>query len=202
MEIKWHSLWLVAICVIAFILQIAIPGFTEAFLLQQEKPFEIWRFFTAMFLHGDIAHLLYNMLALFFFGMILEKLIGSKKFLLVYFSSGIIANLISINFYSSSLGASGAIFGIIGALIIIRPGLSVFAFGLPMPMFIAGILWAIGDIIGIFVPSGIANIAHLSGMVVGLLLGALFKNWHERREVENKIILNENYVRKWEDEWL
>lgn len=202
MTLKSYSIWIIGICVLFFVFQLIIPGFTEGLLLEQNKPFEVWRFLTSMFLHGDIAHLLYNMIALFFFGLLLENLIGGRKFLLVYFASGIFANLISINFYSSSLGASGAIFGIIGALVIIRPGLTVFAFGMPMPMFVAGILWAVIDMIGIFVPSGVANIAHLSGMAMGLLFGAVYKNWSRREERKPRIVIDEGYVKDWEDRYL
>ena len=141
------------------------------------------------------------MFALALFGSILEKLIGGRRFLTVFFTTGILANLISINFYPSSLGASGAIFGIIGALIIIRPMQFVFAFGLPMPIFIAGIFWAIGDVIGIFIPDGIANIAHISGMIFGLLIGAIYKNPGQKKK-NRKVKVNERKIRRWEDRWM
>ncbi|NCN98704.1 DUF1751 domain-containing protein [Candidatus Pacearchaeota archaeon CG10_big_fil_rev_8_21_14_0_10_35_219] len=196
MKFKFYAIKLTGIIVLVFLLQM-IPGFTELFLLDSSKILEIWRFVTSIFLHGDIAHLLYNMFALLLFGSILEKLIGEKKFLVVFFVSGILANLVSINFYSTSLGASGAIFGVIGALIFIRPLLPVWAFGVPMPIFVAGVLWAAGDVIGIFVPSGIANIAHLSGMLFGLIMGAMFRGKRRKK----KSYVDEESVRKWEVSW-
>lgn len=202
MNTKNFTFWLLGICVVVFLIQNIIPGFTEALLLEQSKPLEIWRFFTSMFLHGDIMHLLYNMLALFMFGLALERFIGSKRFLIVYFVSGLIANLVSINFYQSSLGASGAIFGIIGALVFVKPNLTVFAFGMPMPMFIAGILWAGADLIGVFNPSNIANIAHLTGMGIGLIFGAFYRDWARREERKINVVLNEDYVQQWEDRFL
>ena len=132
------------------------------------------------------------------FGSILEKYIGSKKFLLVFFVTGILANLISINYYDASLGASGAIFGIIGALVLIRPMLVVWAFGLPMPMFLAGALWAVGDVIGIFVPSNIANVAHLSGMFFGLVFGLIYRERVSTKN-EKRLIIDESSMRKWEE---
>jgi len=93
-KLKFYSLWFVLINVIVFILQVSFNGFTELFVLNPLAYNQIWRFVTAIFLHGSITHLLYNMFALFFFGIALEKLIGSKRFLLVYFGSGIIANII------------------------------------------------------------------------------------------------------------
>jgi uncharacterized protein len=169
---------------------------------------EIWRFLSAVFLHGGLAHLVYNLFALILFGSILESLIGGRKFLIVFFISGILANLISVNFYDSSLGASGAIFGIIGALVIIRPMLVVWAFGLPMPMFLAGALWSIGDVLGTigFLTGNpidnTGNIAHLSGMFFGMLFGAFYKEKRRRMKFNSKIVLNERQIQNWEDVYM
>lgn len=201
MAFKFYALWLSAICILFFVLQLFIPTFTNALLLNEQSWTQPWRFLTSIFLHGDIAHLLYNIFALALFGSILEKLIGGRKFLIVFFATGILANLFSINFYPSSLGASGAIFGVIGALIIVRPLMTVWAFGLPMPIFIAGILWVTGDVIGIFVPSNVGNIAHLSGIFFGLIFGLFYRNW-KPKPTHYKITLNENMIRDWEDNYL
>ena len=106
--------------------------------------------------------------------------------------------MISINYYEASLGASGAIFGIIGTLVLIRPMLVVWAFGLPMPMFLAGALWAVGDVIGIFVPSNVANIAHLSGMFFGLVFGLIYRERVSTKN-EKRLIIDESSMRKWEE---
>ena len=82
----------------------------------------------------------------------------------------------------------------------VRPLLMVFAFGLPMPIFIAGILWAFGDFIGIFVPSNIGNIAHLVGMGVGLLFGLVLRSW--RKNLRRNIRIDENKMRNWENFYL
>lgn len=199
---RFYALWLSGICVFFFIVQSVVPGFTDALLLTSNSVYEPWRFLTAIFLHGDIAHLMYNLFALALFGSMLERMIGGKRFLFVFFVTGIIANLITFNFYDSSLGASGAIMGIIGTLIVVRPGLTVFAFGLPMPIFIAGILWVIGDSIGLFVPSNVGNIAHLAGMFIGLVIGAFYRDWNRKNIVSDRIVLNERYVNDWEDRYL
>lgn len=201
MKFRFYALKLSGIMIAVFLLQLMIPGFTELFLLNSGSLIEIWRFLTAIFLHGGVAHLLYNIFALALFGSILERLIGARKFIFVFFVSGILANIVSVNFYPSSLGASGAIFGILGALIAVRPLLLVWAFGLPMPIFIAGVLWAIGDAIGIFIPSEIANIAHLSGMAFGLIIGLIFREKKIRRKGE-KVEINEENIRRWEDNWM
>ena len=198
MKFKFYALKLSAIMIFIFLLQFVFSDFTSLFLLNQDSFSELWRFVTAIFLHGGFPHLLYNLFALALFGSILEKYIGSKKFLLVFFVTGILANLISINYYDASLGASGAIFGIIGALVLIRPMLVVWAFGLPMPMFLAGALWAVGDVIGIFVPSNVANVAHLSGMFFGLVFGLIYRERVSTKN-EKRLIIDESSMRKWEE---
>lgn len=176
MRNRHFSIWIVGICIIVFVIQMVASGFTDAFLLDQSKPFEIWRFISSIFLHGGLAHILSNMFALALFGIILEGIIGSRNFLIVYFTTGIFANLIAINFYPSSLGASGAIYGVLGALIMLRPKMTVWAFGMPMPMFIAGILWVGAGVLGVFMPSNVGDIAHLSGIGLGLILGIIYRS--------------------------
>ncbi|MBM3231926.1 rhomboid family intramembrane serine protease [Candidatus Pacearchaeota archaeon] len=174
---RFYSLKLCGIIFVVFLIQLFVSGFTDLFLLNDKAPSQLWRFVTPIFLHGGFAHLLYNAFALALFGSMLERIIGSRRFLLVFFISGILANIVSVNFYDSSLGASGAIFGIIGSLIVIRPLMMIFAFGFPMPIFIAGIVWALGDLIGFFYSTSgnTANIAHLSGMFLGLILGFVYR---------------------------
>ena len=71
---------LAGICIAAFIAQRAIPGFTEQFVLvSAEVVGRPWTLITAIFLHGDLQHLLFNMFALVLFGMILESIVGRKK---------------------------------------------------------------------------------------------------------------------------
>lgn len=201
MKFRFYALWLSAICILIFILQLLFEGFTDLFLLNSDAFVQPWRFLTPIFLHGGLTHLIFNMFALALFGSILEKLIGGPKFLLVFFLTGVLANLVSINFYDSALGASGAIFGVIGCLILIKPSQVVWAFGLPMPIFLAGILWVIADFIGVFMPSNVANFAHLSGMFFGLVFGALFRDWR-KKENPQKVVLNERYVQDWEKYYL
>jgi len=201
MKFKFNAFKLSGIIIIIFILQLLIDNFTNWFVLNQSSYIQIWRFLTAVFLHGSLAHLISNLFALALFGSILESLIGGKKFLWVFFTSGIIANIIAVNFYSSSLGASGAIFGIIGALVIVRPTLTVWAFGMPMPMFIAAIIWFILDLIGVFVPSDVGNIAHLSGLAIGILFGLFYRDW-TRKEKKQTLSIPENHMRNWEDVYM
>lgn len=200
MNFKFAALWLCAICIVMFIVQLTVGGFTESLLLNGESFVQPWRFVTSIFLHGSITHLLYNLFALGLFGSILERLIGTRRFLLLFFATGIGASLASVFFYDAALGASGAIFGVIGALIVIRPGLPVFVFGLPMPIFVAGIIWAAGDVIGVFLPSGVANLAHLSGLALGLVIGFFFRQ--PPRQGPARLIINDRYMDDWEERYL
>lgn len=171
------------------------------FTLTQAAFHEPWRFLTAIFCHASLPHLLYNLFALILFGLILENLIGSGKFLTLFLGAGILANLIAVNFYSASLGASGAIFGIIGCLAVLRPGLMVWAFSLPMPMVIASILWAAGDLLNIVAPySNTGSLAHLAGLAVGLIAGVFLRigKRKETTKIEWRVQIPESYMTSWE----
>lgn len=192
---------LMGLCALLGVFQATISGFTEALLLSPHAWVEPWRFVSAMFLHGDIQHFFYNMLALLFFGLVLEHDLGSKRFLLLYGSAGLGANLVSVFFYPASLGASGAIFGVIGALVMMRPGMMVNVMGLPMPMLVAGLVYVGIDIFGVFMPSGTANLAHLVGMGVGLVFGSIYRPLI-RRVSSRPVIVDERSMRRWEDEYL
>src|SRR3989344_3719806 len=120
-KFRFYALKLCGWMFVVFLLQLLLKGFTEYFLLDSSKPLEIWRFLTSIFLHWRNAYFTFNVFALALFGSMLERFLGSRRFLIVFFVTGILANIVSINFYDASLGASGAIFGVIGALIAIKP---------------------------------------------------------------------------------
>lgn len=200
---KYSSLILVAICSVAFVVQLLYQPFTDDFVLvSKEAASRPWTLLTAIFLHGDYSHLFYNMLALVMFGLILENIIGSKKFLAVFFAAGLFANIASLFFYESVLGASGAIFGIIGMLVAIRPKMIAFALGVPMPMIVAAALWAILDIAGVFYPTNVANMAHLAGLWIGLALGLLMRKSFAGPQKKKEKIVPEKEIDEWEKEWM
>tara|TARA_Y100000034_G_scaffold80413_1_gene96472 strand:+ start:2469 stop:3110 length:642 start_codon:yes stop_codon:yes gene_type:complete len=209
-KIKYYFLWLVGLCVGMFVLQNlpGIPGFTDIFVLNDRASNgEVWRFVSSIFLHGSLSHLMFNMFALLFFGFSLERLIGSRRFLMVFFVSGILANVVAVNFYDSSLGASGAIYGVLGALTIIRPMMMVWAFGFIVPMFIASFLWIGADVLrlyGAFGVSNVGSIAHLSGIVVGFLMGVYYLVNGLRAARKNKVEVrfDERGFRDWEDRFV
>jgi uncharacterized protein len=207
MRFKFYAFKILVVCVIIFIMQNLFSSFTNLFILNSDSFPQVWRFLTAIFLHGSLSHIIYNMFALLMFGSILEYIIGGKRFLFVFFSTGLLANIIGFFFYNSSLGASGAIFGIIGALVIIRPMMMIWAFGMPLPMFLAAALWVMGDLLGLysyFIGNPISNtgyIAHLAGVFFGFIFGFLFR---ERRIIKNKsnFSIDNNTIKEWEDRYL
>lgn len=206
---KFISIWLCVFCVFVFILQLIFPVVTDTFVLSKTYYYEFWRLFSSIFLHGSLSHLIYNIFALALFGSILESIIGSKKILGLFLVSGIFANIFSVFFYDSSLGASGAIFGVIGTLAVLRPKMSVWVYSLPMPMFLASILWIGGDLFGAVAfltgnpISNTGNIAHLGGVFIGIFYGILVKNrFIEKAKEKEKIYLNETGMQNWEDHFM
>src|SRR3989344_9466645 len=202
---RWWALKLSIVIVVIFLVQTFVPFFEEQFILDSvlvaERP---WTLLTAVFLHGGFQHLFYNVFALLFFGLILEKVIDSRRLLIVFFVSGLVASVAAALFYSASLGASGAIFGIIGTLAILRPRMVVYVGFIPLPMIVATALWAAGDIFGLFYPSQIANAAHLGGLFVGTIYGLHLRNrFGEKRGMRrNSVEIGESDFRRWEDRWL
>ena len=139
-----------------------------------------WMFLTSIFLHSNFSHLLFNMFALFFFGMYLERIVGRQTFVIIFILSGIVGNLghmiTTPDPSIPAIGASGAVYGVMGALAVLVPFMLVFVYGmLPLPMVVVAILYAILDLVGIFSPSGIAHGAHLGGMFVGIVLALYLK---------------------------
>jgi membrane associated rhomboid family serine protease len=181
-QYKFYSYYLVAACVAVFLLQLAFApasaaqrdwftylfAITPALVLSQP-----WTLVTAMFLHGDLTHLLFNMFALYMFGPYLEYKIGARRFLALYFATGIIGNigyaLLSPSAFIAGLGASGAIYGIMGALAILEPNLEVFLFFItPMPLWMVMFFWTLVSLWGtLSLAGGIGYSAHLAGVVAG-----------------------------------
>ncbi|MDR1625551.1 MAG: rhomboid family intramembrane serine protease [Spirochaetia bacterium] len=137
------------------------------------KSGSVWQLVTYMFLHWDISHLFFNMLGLFFFGVQVERHMGSREFLLFYFVCGFAAGLFSFAAYVFSgaygvvlIGASGAIYGVLLAFAAFFPRADIYVFGI-IPVR-APILVLIYAGIEIFSQmrgsrSGVAHLTHLAG---------------------------------------
>ena len=144
---------------------------------------EYWRLLSAMFLHGDgtipgaALHLGFNCLALYQLGSLYEIMFGTRRFLFIYFTAGIVASITSflrLAPFASSVGASGAIFGILGAFIFsVRRSPRWRTDRVARSIVRQLIFFGLANIaIGMSVPK-IDLAAHLGGLVTGLLLGAL-----------------------------
>jgi len=175
---------LLIVLFIVFIMQVMIPGLTESYYfdpsLVMVKPYQ---FITSIFLHAGITHILFNAYALFLFGMILERRVAENIYLLIFLGAGIAGNIIyyiavllGIGPLVPSLGASGAIFGIMGAVGILFPDLTIFIMYFPMKMKNAIILWLVMEFIGSFNMTGVASAAHLGGLLFGILAGIMIKD--------------------------
>lgn len=133
---------------------------------------ELYRLFTSIFLHIGIVHLLCNMYTLFIIGKEIEGLFGKLKFIIIYILSGICGSILSIafNYNTVSAGASGAIFGLLGALLYFgyyyRTYLGATIRSSIIPTIILNLL------IG-FTVSGIDNAAHIGGLIGGILSAML-----------------------------
>jgi len=174
------SLLLLILISISFILQLLIPNYTNLLILNplnvQERP---WTLVTHIFLHASFEHFFINMLFLAFFAPVLERAVGSRNFLAVFFLSGIAAGVgWCLTSQSPVLGASGALCGVFGALAVLMPRMRVyFFFFLPMEMWLAAILFALYDFFFAIGPVSdhIAHTAHLSGLFFGMLAGVMLR---------------------------
>lgn len=139
--------------------------------------------FTSMFLHSGYAHLICNMVSLFYLGTMCEQVFGKAKYLILYFASGFLGGIayVGVNFALGSttgaVGASGAIFGLFGAYGLLlfkeRKVATVFARPTSKQEVISYLFFlAINVMIGLSGP-GIANEAHIGGMVSGFIIAAI-----------------------------
>ena len=138
----------------------------------------IWQLFTYMFLHGGITHLLFNMLALWMFGSMLERDWGTRRFLKYYFLCGIAAGVcvLAVNvaigdWGTPTVGASGAIFGLLVAFGVLYPNQTVLMnFLFPIKAKYMVMIYAAIELLLTFGPNtGVSTIAHLGGMLFGYI---------------------------------
>ena len=201
-------LWIVGINVVIF-LAVLIMEYSGLKVSQHLslKPVDVmagknlWTIITSMFMHAGFWHLFVNMLSLVFLGSFLERIIGAKRFLLIYFISGISASLffvfLSYFFGGSSLGAlifgsplipavgaSGAIFGIAGVLVILTPKTKIYLMFIPIGMqmwfgviLILAVMW----LFSILAKLPVGNTAHLGGLLAGLAYGIFIKKKYRRK---------------------
>ena len=163
----------------------------------------VWQLFTYMFLHGGITHLLFNMLTLWMFGITLERDWGTRRFLKYYFLCGIAAgvcvlaaNIAVGDWRTPTIGASGAIFGVLVAFGVLYPNQTVLmGFLFPIKAKYMVMIYAAIELLLTFGPNtGVSTIAHLGGAAFGFIylksrlprvalpdVGGAYRQWQLRR---------------------
>lgn len=154
------------------------------------------RLITSVFLHGGLLHLLFNMYSLYIIGPQLESFFGKFKYIVIYLVSGICGNLLSMLFLSDryvSVGASGAIFGLLGALLYFGYHYRVYLSGVIKSQIIP--LIAVNLLIG-FMMTGINNVAHIGGLIGGVLISMAVGVKYKSSKIDrfNGIIMTLTFV--------
>ncbi|MBA7660015.1 Rhomboid protease GlpG [subsurface metagenome] len=190
--------WLLIVNIMVFLSGFLIPKF-GAFLLywfsvwpkDLGMSMQIWRLITYQFLHGGLGHIFWNMFILFFFGPMLERLWGSRKFLTFYLVCGATGGI----FYpilahigwlgvAPLIGASGSILGMLAAAAILFPKMIVYVFGVfPLKMSVLAIILVVMSILSLLRPDVSANAggeaAHLGGMIAGRIY-VISEKWRQK----------------------
>ncbi len=152
--------------------------------------FFLWQPFTYIFLHGGLGHIALNLLVLWMFGCELERVWGKQYFLKYFFMCGVGAGLCCALITPSSpiptIGASGAIYGILLAYGVLYPTRQLFIFPFPVPIqgkyfvLIIGLLAFYSTIVSSGSGSGVSHIAHLSGLLIGYVY---LRGWGHIRKI-------------------
>ncbi|WP_350016906.1 rhomboid family intramembrane serine protease [Rhodanobacter sp. IGA1.0] len=159
--------------------------------------FGVWQVVTSAFMHGSLTHIAFNMIALYMFGGTIERTFGARNFTIYYFVCAISASLLQLAvlwFFPGqvgpTLGASGAIFGLLLAFGMLYPQEKVMLMFLPIPMpawlFVS--LYAVAELtMGVTgIEPGVAHFAHLGGMLGGIVLIQFWRGrlpWKPRRRL-------------------
>lgn len=154
----------------------------------------LWQIVTYMFLHGGFFHILLNMFALWMFGSDLERVWGTRRFIVYYFFTGIGAGITTVlvtpHGYVPTIGASGAIYGILLAYALLFPERRVLLyFFIPIPVRVFVLIFGVIELLSAITLPGdsIAHVAHLGGLVFGWLFlrgyraGGFWQRWAWRR---------------------
>ncbi|TNJ41538.1 rhomboid family intramembrane serine protease [Tamlana fucoidanivorans] len=186
------NLDLVTIIIIAANVIITYKGFGDysffekyKFNVGAVKRGEQIRLISSGFLHADTQHLLFNMLSLYFFADLVIRLLSPVQFLLIYFGSLLLGNLLSLYFHKneyhySAVGASGAVTGIIYAAILLQPGMSLMFFFIPVPIpaYVFGIGYLLYSMYGMKKRVGnIGHDAHFGGAIGGYIITLFLAPW-------------------------
>ncbi|MCQ2248503.1 MAG: rhomboid family intramembrane serine protease [Treponema sp.] len=185
------TLWLVALNLLVFFAELVVPrlqvylGLSMAGIHYRYY----WQFVTYMFVHGSWSHIIFNMFALFVFGMQVERSIGTKEFILFYILCGLLSGLLSeaaywfLGWNVLLMGASGAIYALLLAYAVIFPRNILFVMGIvPVPAPLLVLIYAGIEVFSqIFAPGGVAHLAHLFGFAAAWLYFVIRMGIHPLR---------------------
>lgn len=193
---------LILATVAVFLLQVLAPRLVSVYYfglvpaLVIGKLF-VWQLVTYMFLHGSFGHIFFNMFALWMFGVELERTWGTREFVKFYFLTGVAAGISNVLWnwgdMIPTIGASGAVYGILAAYALFFPDRYVYLYFLfPIKMKYLALILGAFEFLSAYSQDGIAHVAHLGGMVVGFFylrykyphwgIGRnLFGNWFKKK---------------------
>ncbi len=177
---------LIVINVVVFLLVFSLPSelfdlVFELFSFSWEGKFDIWRWFTSMFLHASASHLFFNMLGLYFFGKILEEEeMSAKLFLSIYLISGLVGSFVFMLISPFPVvGASGAVFGLLGTAMLLNPVKRIHFYMFPLPLGIIAVAFLVFETLVVYFQpeefSNIANVAHIGGLLMGSVFAFLYE---------------------------
>jgi membrane associated rhomboid family serine protease len=166
-------------------------AFSPQYLSSVEK---IYTVITSMYMHVDVIHLIFNMIFLIIIGLSLEEKIGTKRFGIIYYLAGVIA-AITYSFTTGLLrpevivmGASGGLYGILGAYARLYPDekFAFLPFPYPLPIFTWAFIFLLIAIVATFVPGiclggNVAHIAHVGGLFSGLAIAPLIMKIKDKK---------------------
>ncbi|MFB6106146.1 MAG: rhomboid family intramembrane serine protease [Halobacteriaceae archaeon] len=189
------AMWLVFVAELVIVYVLGdVRLFQTLFVLRSSHVAYVWTWVTSVFSHSpvDFFHIVFNSIVLYFFGPVVEKRIGSRKFAALFLVAGMAAGLAQVVVgillgapVSGVLGASGAIAAVLGVLTVLNPNLRIYLyFIIPMPLWVATGLFALYSVLASTVGGigfgSVAQVAHLAGLGIGLLYGLHLKQRGER----------------------
>ena len=172
-KITWS---LIIINIVVFELVFSMPGSLldqtfDTLDFSRENSLQPWRWVTSLFLHVNASHIFFNMLALYFFGRVLEDQLSGRQWLSIYFVSGIAGSLVyGLTNTMPAVGASGCIFGLMGAAMFLKPKEMIRIYVFPLPLGLIAIMYMLSQVALAAMPStgaGVAYVAHIGGLVAG-----------------------------------
>ena len=182
---KTLTFWMILINIAVYIAILINPPliyYLWSYNLLYNSPVEIWRFVTPVFTHAQLCHLVANLLSLIYLGGLVEKYLTKTEYLFIYLGTGIISEIATIIAYSLfkpeavGIGASGAIYGLMGFIIttVVDDKKDRFK------VLIVVIVSAIG--VNLFIPN-VGNVAHFAGLISGLVFGFIFMKYYEHEKM-------------------